>query len=83
MIDYYDVPDLYAAMTGKPEAESDEDIDSLERECIDQFGVDFDGLAEIASKLMPLCTQAVLPLSGRTARGFAHDGAFICKVYDD
>jgi hypothetical protein len=82
MIDYYDVPDLYAAMTGRPEAESDEETDKLEEDCISKFGVDFEGLAAIASKLMPLCTQATLPLSGRSARGFAHGGAFICKMYE-
>jgi hypothetical protein len=79
----FEAAELFAAMMNKPEPETDEDIETLQQQCIDQFGVDFYGLAEIAERLLPLCEHRVLALSGDTARGFARNGAFICKVYDD
>jgi hypothetical protein len=79
----FEAANLFAAMMNKPEPETDEDTETLQQQCIDQFGVDFYGLAEIAERLLPLYEHQVLALSGETARGFARNGAFICKVYDD
>lgn len=79
----FEAIELFAAMIGKPEPESDEEISALEQQCIDDFGVDFCGLAEIAGRLLPLCEHANTAISGAPARGFATGGRFICKVYDD
>lgn len=79
----FEVPELFAAMIGKPEPETDEETEALEQQCIDDFGVDFCGLAEIAERLLPLCEHAHAALSGAPARGFARGGRFICKVYDE
>ncbi|NBP60449.1 MAG: hypothetical protein EBU53_05010 [Proteobacteria bacterium] len=70
-------------MMGKPEPETDEETDALEQECINEFGIDFCGLAEIAERLLPLCEHAHVALSGAPARGFASGNRFICKVYDE
>jgi hypothetical protein len=79
----FEAAELFAAMINKPEPETDEDTEALQQQCIDQFGVDFYGLAEIVERLLPLCEHANAALSGASARGFARNGAFICKVYDD
>ena len=79
----FEAIELFAAMIGKPEPETDEETDALERQCINDFGVDFYGLAEIAERLLPLCEHANAAISGAAARGFAKDGMFICKVYDE
>ncbi len=81
-VDTYEAAELYAAMVSKPEPESDTESDALESECVERFGVDFLQLSEIAELLLPLCEHCELPLSGKSARGFARDGAFICKTYD-
>jgi hypothetical protein len=85
MATFYDfeAAELFAAMMNKPEPETDEDTEALQQQCIDQFGVDFYGLAEIVERLLPLCEHARTAFSGASARGFARNGAFICKVYDD
>ena len=79
----FEVPELFAAMVGKPAPETDEETDALEQECINEFGIDFYGLAEITERLLPLCEHANAAISGAPARGFAKGGCFICKVYDD
>jgi hypothetical protein len=79
----FEVPGLFAAMIGKPEPETDEETDALEQDCINEFGIDFYGLAEIAGLLLPLCEHANAAISGAPARGFATGGLFICKVYDE
>jgi hypothetical protein len=75
--------ELFAAMIDKPEPETDEQITALDDECIERFGIDLMQFTEIVSRLLPLCEHRNLALSGAPARGFAKDGAFICKVYDD
>jgi hypothetical protein len=82
-VDTYEAAELYAAMMGRPEPEDDMENDALESECADRFGIDFLQLSDIAERLLPLCEHRELALSGRSARGFAKNGAFICKVYDD
>ena len=79
----FEAAELFAAMMGKPEPETDKEFEALERECIDNFGIDFFGLSEIAERLLPLCEHANTALSGASARGFAKNGVFICKIYDE
>lgn len=83
MIHDFEVVELFAAMMNKPEPETDEEAETLQEQCIAQFGIDFYGLTEIVERLLPLCEHRELALSGKHARGFARDGAFICKVYDE
>jgi hypothetical protein len=81
-VEDFEAIELAAAMLGKPEPETDDATRALEDECIDRFGVDPYQLAEIASHLLPLCEHGTAALSGASVRGFAKDGAFICKMYD-
>jgi hypothetical protein len=82
-VDICEAAELYAAMMGRPEPKDNAESDALESECIDRFGVDFLQLSKIAKRLLPLCEHRQLALSGRSARGFARNGAFICKTYDE
>jgi hypothetical protein len=82
-VEVFEAIELFAAMIGKPEPEADEEIRAMDDECIDLFGIDLVQFTEIVSHLMPFCEHRNLALSGAPARGFAKDGAFICKVYDD
>jgi len=82
-VEDFEATELFAAMIGKPEPETDEEIRAMDDECINHFGIDLMQFAEIVSHLMPFCEHRNLALSGAPARGFAKDGAFICKVYDD
>ena len=82
-VEDFEAAELFAAMIGKPEPESDAEIDALDDECIDRFGIDLMQFTEIVSHLLPFCEHQNLALSGASARGFAKNGAFICKVYDD
>ena len=79
----FEATELFAAMIGKPEPDTDAEISALDDECIDRFGIDLMQFTEIVSHLLPFCEHRTLCLSGLPARGFAKDGAFICKVYDE
>ena len=79
----FEVAELFAAMIGKPEPDTDEETEALEQQCISDFGIDFCGLAEIAQLLLPLCEHAWPAISGTPARGFAKGNHFICKMYDE
>jgi hypothetical protein len=81
-LDAYDACDLYAAMANTEDAEDDDAMVRMETKCMAHIGIDFEQLAAIAELLLPLCTQAQLAISGDTARGFAKNGAFICKMVD-
>jgi len=78
----FEATELFAAMIGKPEPETNAEISALDDECIDRFGIDLMQFTEIVSHLLPFCEHQELALSDEPARGFAKDGAFICKVYD-
>jgi hypothetical protein len=82
-VEDFEAIELFAAMIGKSEPETDEEIRAMDDKCIDRFGIDLLQFTEIVSHLLPFCEHRNLALSGAPARGFAKDGAFICKVYDD
>jgi hypothetical protein len=82
-VEDFEATELFAAIIGKSEPETDEEIRAMDDECIDRFGIDLLQFTEIVSHLLPFCEHRNLALSGAPARGFAKDGAFICKVYDD
>jgi hypothetical protein len=82
-VEDFEATELFAAIIGKPEPETDEEIRAMDDECIDRFGIDLIQFTEIVSHLLPFCEHRNLALSGAPARGFAKDGAFICRVYDD
>jgi hypothetical protein len=82
-VEDFEATELFAAMIGKPEPETDEEISAMDDECIDRFGIDLMQFTKIVSHLLPFCEHRNLALSGAPARGFAKDEAFICKVYDD
>jgi hypothetical protein len=81
-VEDFEATELFAAIIGKSEPETDEEIRAMDDECIDRFGIDLMQFTEIVSHLLPFCEHRNLALSGAPARGFAKDGAFICKVYD-
>lgn len=45
----FEATELFAAMTGKPEPETDEQISALDNECIDRFGIGLVQFTEIIS----------------------------------
>lgn len=81
MIDEFEAAELAAAMLGRPAPDDDADVYALCDALLEEFNLDWEQLATVAEKLMPLIAVGTV-LSGRTARGFARDGAFICKIYD-
>jgi hypothetical protein len=83
LIEDFEAAELFAAMIGRPEPKTDAQINALDDECIERFGIDLMQFNEIVSCLLPFCEHRHLAFSGATARGFAKDEAFICKVYDD
>ncbi len=80
MIDELDAAELFAAMTDQDEPEDDAAVQRLDEACVERYGIELATLAAVATDLMKLCEHARLALSGQDARGFARDGAFICKV---
>ena len=82
-VEEFEAAELFAAMIGEPEPVTDAEISALDDKCTDRFGIDLLQFTEIVGYLLPFCEHRNLALSGAPARGFAKDGAFICKVYDD
>ncbi len=82
-VEDFEATELFAAMIGKPDPETDAEISALDDECIERFGIDLMQFTEIVSHLLPFCEHRTLALSGASARGFAKDGAFICKIYGE
>ena len=60
----FEATELFAAMIGKPEPETDAEISALDGECIDRFGIDLTQFTEIVSHLLPLCEHQILGLTG-------------------
>lgn len=81
--DIDEVAELYAAMTGQPEPEDDEAFDALQEDCVERFHTDLEHFSEIVELLLPLCSQSIGPLTNQPMRGFAKDGFYIIKVYDE
>ena len=55
------------------------DSSEVEDKMADKFGVDMETFQKLAEALMPFTVAARTALSGTLCRGYAHDGAFICK----
>lgn len=79
-LDEFEAAELVAAMYNLPEPEEDQDIEQMEEKLDEEFGIDLNTLAEIATKLLPLCAEGVSPLTGNAYRGFARGNGFIAKV---
>ena len=58
---------------------SDDNEDDVDDALMEKFDIDLDQFQKLVSKLLPLCTKEVSPLSRRTYRGFASDGCFIMR----
>lgn len=80
-LDEFDAACIVAAMFNLPEPEDDSDIEQMEEKLNERIGIDLSTLANIATKLLPLCAEGVSPLTGKAYKGFAKDGVFIAKTY--
>lgn len=80
MIEDFEAAELAAAILEQEEPETDDEIDAIEAELVDRFGVDLVQFASLAAALLPFCAEGVSPLTGSVYRGFAKDGCFIVKT---
>ena len=80
MIEDFEAAELAAAILEQEEPETDDEIDAIEAELVDRFGVDLEQFASLPAALLPFCTKGVSALTGRAHRGFARDDRFIVKT---
>lgn len=79
-LDEFEAAELVAAMFNLPEPEDDSDIERMEEKLNERIGIDLSTLANIATKLLPLCAEGVSPLTGKAYKGFARGHSFIAKI---
>ncbi len=55
------------------------DSSEVEDKMADKFGVDMETFQKVAEALMPFTVAARTALGNTLCRGYAHEGAFICR----
>lgn len=79
----YEVLELFSHVIGLQPPEigdlTDDMMAIIEDRIQDRYSIGIDDLVRIVSDLLPFCAEGTSPLTQRSYRGFAADGAFIIK----
>lgn len=79
----YDVAELaMSTLAGIDDAEEDDLIDRAEQLLAERYNIAIEIYAEIVEDLLPYCERATLPMSNRSAVGFANKGRFLVKTLE-